>query len=639
MTEKEYKIEISPGVLELLGPSLYTNIYYVLAELIANAYDADAKNVYIIEKDNAIIVEDDGNGMSYKNGDITKYLEIARISRSSNEEATTALNRHKMGRKGVGKLAALSVSDEVYVKTVVNGEKSGFVLSRHVSEDKKLEPIAEENIVFEKITTQGTAIVMTNPQYKLHVTSKAIRRNLTKVFPIVGKEFRIHIIKNGVSEVVDCVEEDLASQLSNVVILGDEFKYMASSFHPIKQERFQELCDIEDEKVIPIEMVNNQGEKGSYELKIKGWIGAYKTTRNRKSEISDFPDNYISLYANGKMGEFNILPLIGKNKMTEVYVVGQLHVDLFELTELPDMALSNRQGYKTDDLRYQKVLEYVRNELLPLVLRMRDIYSDLNKADKKEKELEKSKAAEHKFKKAVNLMNKKVSKGAAEAIIKKLESGNGLVAEDVEEIVAKEISANSADIGIKPQLDMDKKKILISHTRADKDLADVLYEMLKFNNVPAKDILYTNSDDEEARIPEVASGKSGIYDYLREFFVNSASDQKPYIFFVTSAKMGKSWGAVTEVGACWITESDHKIFNLYDESAPDGEKSFRPDHPLDTDSVWQECTRNKEKEICLDRVQCDTFVQKIRVVCEHLGYDVKSRDENKANLVKLVRVE
>ena len=58
MTEKEYKIEISPGVLELLGPSLYTNIYYVLAELIANAYDADAKNVYIIEKDNAIIVED-----------------------------------------------------------------------------------------------------------------------------------------------------------------------------------------------------------------------------------------------------------------------------------------------------------------------------------------------------------------------------------------------------------------------------------------------------------------------------------------------------------------------------------------------------------------------------------------------------
>lgn len=85
------------------------------------------------------------------------------------------------------------------------------------------------------------------------------------------------------------------------------------------------------------------------------------------------------------MGEFNILPLVGKNKMTEVYVVGQLHVDLFELTELPDMALSNRQGYKSDDLRYQVVLEYVRNELLPLTLRMRGVFSDLKNHRKKKR--------------------------------------------------------------------------------------------------------------------------------------------------------------------------------------------------------------------------------------------------------------
>lgn len=188
-------------------------------------------------------------------------------------------------------------------------------------------------------------------------------------------------------------------------------------------------------------------------------------------------------------------------------------------------------------------------------------------------------------------------------------------------------------------MDSNKKKILISHTRADKDMADVLYEMLKYNNVPIKDILYTSCDDEEARIPEVASGKSGIYDYLRDFFVNSVSDQKPYIFFVTSAKMGKSWGAVTEVGACWITESDHKIFNLFDESAPEGERAFRPEHPLDTDSLWQECRRNKQKEICIDSLQCDTFAQKIKLVCEHLGYDAKSKDENKEFLKRMVRVE
>ena len=639
MADKEYKINIEPSILELLGPSLYTNIYYVLAELIANAYDADAKNVYIIEKDNEIIVEDDGNGMSYEKGDIANYLEVARVSRKTNEEATTALNRRKMGRKGVGKLAALSVSDEVYVKTIVDNEKSGFILSRHVGEDRKLKPIKDENIVFEKITTQGTAIVMTNPQYKLHATSKTIRKNLIRIFPIVGNDFRIHIIKNGVSEIIDCAEKDFASQLSNLVTLGEEFQSMSLSFRPIKQERLDDLCYKWGEKVIPIEMVNNQGEKDNYELIIKGWIGAYKTTSNSKAEISDFPDNHISLYANGKMGEFNILPMVGKNKMTEVYVVGQLHVDLFELTELPDMALSNRQGYKSDDLRYQKVLEYVRNDLLPTVLRMRGTYSDLKKFDKKEKELEKGRAAEQKFKQAVSSMSQKTSKSAAEAIIKKLESEKGLAVADVEEIVAQKISDNSADIGIKPLLDKDKKKILISHTSADKDMADVLYEMLKFNNVPAKDILYTSSDDEEARIPEVACGKSGIYDYLKDFFVNSASDQKPYVFFVTSAKMGKSWGAITEVGACWITELAHKIFNLYDDGAPDGEKSFRPDHPLDTDSVWQECTRNANKEICLSKLQCDTFAQKVMTVCKYLGYAIRTKEDNKRYLERIVHVE
>ena len=64
METKKYKIEIDPRILELLGPNLYTNIYYVLAELIAIASDADAHNVYIISEPNAIRVEDDGHGMS-----------------------------------------------------------------------------------------------------------------------------------------------------------------------------------------------------------------------------------------------------------------------------------------------------------------------------------------------------------------------------------------------------------------------------------------------------------------------------------------------------------------------------------------------------------------------------------------------
>ena len=143
---KEYNINVDPRILELLGPNLYTNIYYVLAELIANAYDADAKNVYIISNKDDIRIEDDGHGMSYNKGDIKKFLNVAGVSRMSEDESfSRSGERRKMGRKGVGKLAALSVSEYVDIMTICNAEKSGFVLARRPTDGNKLTPIDDEN--------------------------------------------------------------------------------------------------------------------------------------------------------------------------------------------------------------------------------------------------------------------------------------------------------------------------------------------------------------------------------------------------------------------------------------------------------------------------------------------------------------
>lgn len=62
------------------------------------------------------------------------------------------------------------------------------------------------------------------------------------------------------------------------------------------------------------------------------------------------------------------------------------------------MALSNRQGYKSDDERYEKVLEYVKEELLPGILKDRSFYSELLKAGKKEKEIKQQKKKEEELK-------------------------------------------------------------------------------------------------------------------------------------------------------------------------------------------------------------------------------------------------
>lgn len=622
---KEYALNVDPRILELLGPNLYTNIYYVLAELIANAYDADAKNVYIISNKDDIRVEDDGHGMSYENGDIKKFLNVAGISRVGEDDAfTRSGNRRKMGRKGVGKLAALSVSESVDIMTIGNGEKSGFILSRRPLDGNKLQAIDETHITFSYIKEHGTSIVMTNPQYRLHKTLSAVKRNLLKIFPLVDSNFRIHIIRGNEHETVDSFDENIMKELSTLITLGNSYSNLSNLVPNLFPSKRNDLIEKREIYTTPLSIEDSSGVKHEYSLKIAGWIGTYKTTRGRKAEMTDFPDNFISLYANKKMGEFNILPIVGQNKLNEVYVVGQLHVDLFELSELPDMALSNRQGYKSDDPRYEAVINYVRNTLLPDILRKREFFTDLTKAQKKKEVTESQKKNEEELKKLINNFRINASKIAAENIQK---IGVNAPQDIIEKVISDTINDNAPDLGIKSLIDSQKKKILISQTYPDKALADILYKMLVFNNVQEEDVLYTNCDDEICRVPEGYS----VYGYLRDFFVESYSTQKIFVLFVTSENTKTSWGAITEVGASWITQIDHKIFNI---------PPFRPEHPLDDESQWHSTIRGATvNELWMSPLSADIFCQKIEAVCDKIGYSKKTREENKEYLKQLVSVK
>lgn len=618
--DKKYELNIDVRILELLGPNLYTNIYYVLAELIANAYDADAHNVYIISDDEKIIVEDDGKGMSYSNGEVTKYLKVAAISRTNDADSRTALDRLKMGRKGVGKLAALSVSEEVCVMTIASGEKSGFVLSRH-PQSENLQSIPDEDIHFEKISGDGTAIVMQNPQYRLHKTPTAIKRNLLKIFPAISEDFKIHIIMGDKEDVIDSVDKEIGRELCACILLGDKSSSVQNTFN--NEYPNVELLVKKRSKDFPIVMKNNEGIEKEYRLIIEGWIGAYKSTRGRKLESSDFPDNFISLYANDKMGEFNILPVVGANRLNESYVVGQLYIDLFELSELPDMALSNRQGYKSDDPRYIKVIEYVKNELLPNIIAKRVAYAKAKKDQSDKVKINKQEEEERSFRQSVSDFRRNTSSQVAKRIAG---IDSMFLEEEVRSAVEDVINANSNILGLKPHIDQQKKKLFISHTGRDKDIGDIVYNMLVFNNVPPEDIIYTSCDDETSRVPQGMN----IYDYLRKFFVDSVSDKKMYVLFVTSDNTKTAWGAMVEIGASWITRVDHKIFNI---------NSFRPEHPLNDEAMWNTIFRDEDGRLSMTKINCDDFCSKVEQVCDIVGYSHKTRDENKAKLSSLIIVE
>jgi len=626
--DREYTINIDPRILELLGPSLYTNIYYVLAELIANAYDANASNVYIIEKEGCIIVEDDGVGMSYEKGDIAKYLNVAVETRTTKEDVyVEGTSRKRIGRKGIGKLAALSVSERVLVSTKKNEDKSGFVLSRHVSSDRKLEPLEEKDIKFEYIPdkSSGTSVVMTKPQYGLHKTATAIKKNLLKIFSLVDSGFKIHIITDKATILIDRFDKEMIEYLGALIILGEEYHYLAKYFDcnlEDKDKIEKELLKTEGAITTHLILKNKEGKEKNYELQIKGWIGAYRSTRDRKNDSNDFPDNFISLLSNGKLGEYNILPLVGGNRLHEVYIVGQLHIDLFEETELPDMALSNRQGYKTDDPRYDYVIQHVRDKLLPRIVNMRKVFANYTKDEKDKEKFERQKKDEEELRKSVDEYKVMASGRATEKIADKL---GDKMPEGVKELIEDEMNEFLPIVGIKKKVDSQKKRILISHTRKDKTLVDVIYKMLSFNGVPDVDIIYTNCDNEDCRIPN----RMDIFEYLRTFFVDSYSDEKMLVIYVTSDDMARAWGAVSEVGAGWITQSSHDIFSIDDHE---------PKPPLNVTAEWQ-TSKIVRDNIFMDSVEFDKFIVKIIDICNRLGYHPKSKEDNKKELHRYVSVD
>lgn len=620
--KRSYHLDIHPRILELLGPNLYTNIYYVLAELIANAYDASAKNVYIIANKDDITVEDDGVGMSYSNGDVDKYLHVAQESRRSEEDSVTREGRRKMGRKGIGKLAALSISSEVWVKTICQKEKSGFVLTRNVPDGNELPALSDAQISFAHVTTHGTAIVMKNPQYKFPDSLETMKKNLLRIFPLVDDDFKIHLIRGSKEIVISDFDREIMKDLCCIVTLGKSFASLARLVTTPKDVKRVELVRSGDDVEIPIRMFDRNGKQHDYLLGVSGWLGAYESTKGRRAKMTDFPDNFISIFANKKMGEFNILPQVGQNKMNEVYVVGQLHVDLFEASELPDMALSNRQGYKTEDPRYQALLKYVRNDLLAEVLAKREKFTDYKNAEKKRLKEEESLRREQALKEQSRQQKEKTSAKFDQYTRR---YGDTIPRAAAMAALDRAFVLGDRVIGLKQRVDSLKKTVLISHTYADKGLADIVFQMLRHNGVPAKDILYTNCDDEESRIPP----DEAVYDYLRKFFVESLSDQRIYVLFVTSDNTKKSWGALMEIGASWITKVDHKIFNI----AP-----FRPEKPLDDEHVWHQTDRDAEGNLSMSPLSADVCCQMIEYVCRQLAYRPKTRAENLRYLKGLVEI-
>ena len=342
MSDPPYSMTIDLNVLNHLGINLYSNNPAVLAEAVANAWDADAEQVEIEidPSEGKILIVDDGHGMTAK--DINaKFLRVGRRRREDGESSTPRFNRPVMGRKGIGKLSLFSIADMIEVQSSKDGQQSGFTMSlkeiEQVIDDETSggiyhpKPLPEHQITVKS----GTRITLSEMRRQLSRTETNLRRRLARRFSIIGSQHDFSITINGTP--VGIEDRDYYSMLQFVWCYGR------------RGEEASKLCS-SDCQIEP-------REAQSFE----GWIGAV----DKPSQLTDGGAslNNIVLMARGKLIQEDVLEFTTEAGFFSKYLIGELEADQLDVDDDDDIATTNRQAVVEEDPRVQLLRKEVVTEL------------------------------------------------------------------------------------------------------------------------------------------------------------------------------------------------------------------------------------------------------------------------------------
>ena len=112
---KEIEFTIDSHLLRELGERLVGRPYIALAELVKNAYDADANHCEIVISDGEIQVWDDGQGMTFQ--EFRDFWMRIGTTNKQVQQLSAMYRRQLTGSKGIGRLAVQFLGKKVEVVT------------------------------------------------------------------------------------------------------------------------------------------------------------------------------------------------------------------------------------------------------------------------------------------------------------------------------------------------------------------------------------------------------------------------------------------------------------------------------------------------------------------------------------------
>jgi len=333
-----YVMRITRMTVDKLGVRLYDRVSAVVAELLANAYDADAENVVVrvplatlLARKNretrevegygyTIEVEDDGHGMTREEAN-DHFLKVGKDRRADPAQGGHSRRKRRsvMGRKGIGKLAPFGICKRIEILSA-GGDKTdeGYLVSHFIMPYDKILDDDDKQVAMEVgdqdgtyRSKRGTLVRLIDFLPKRVPNQEVFHRQMARRFGLHQPDFKISV-------------EDTRNPQENLPFEIGSFDI------PLLEDTRVDVSEV------PVSLPDEQRD-----LPVSGWMGLAKEAY-RNEEMAG-----VRIYARGKIvattrafgqsagftGEFTV----------RSYLVGEIHAEWLDEDEGEDLVTTDRQ--------------------------------------------------------------------------------------------------------------------------------------------------------------------------------------------------------------------------------------------------------------------------------------------------------
>lgn len=581
--------------LKTFGKQQYSNVWAALSELVANGFDAGANNVYLFidmsDKKQAIVeIIDDGSGMDEADLRV-KYAVIGRNRRIGNVNDTAA------GRKGIGKLAALYLSDKYQIISHKGESTTAWGIDVQGKRDDETPSLQQIDLTQLEIScvdkwtlikeNSGTIIRLVDVDLT-RIGDRAIeslKRRLSNQFILGAAKRHLHlaIVKvPGDAAKFEEVQKETAFDNMAFIMTSDPQLIDArkENFYDEYVTKDGQIKRLSFQKTVlpfPSEVVAEDGQKvpvsgeGVFEEKHKqysltGWLGIHASIDNTQAQKNDsrfvrnsfYNPNQIRIYVRNKLANETFLARLNLTGTFANYIEGEVSFDILDDNDLEDIATTNRQDFSFDDdtriVLLRNILRSLCRQLIVQRQKLADQIKDAKKAD--------DDAAQ----------SKKKTRFAHQTHQDLLSAG--VTPDKANELSFVISNKLSGDYELKSEY-----KLFISHASKDRIFTDFIAHYLRYRgfrwdkDADKTDIFYSSDGT------DITSGMP-LADIIKRMLLDANTD----ILFLTSENFRNSQYCMFEGGAAWATRSvvGYSIISLDYNSIPEYLTNGKPEFTFST---------------------------------------------------------